>query len=61
MVLFYETKNEGDLERVEGVLRGKGIEYTLRREPEQGLAPCRIYVAEEDIPEAQEILAKLSH
>lgn len=58
MVLFYEPKNEAELERVEGILRQGGIEYFLRREPEKGLGPMQVYVAEEDVPKALELVPR---
>jgi hypothetical protein len=56
MVRFYDPKNEEDQARVENILQKAGIEYSLLREPEQGIGPFQILVAEEDIPQAEELL-----
>lgn len=58
MVFFYEPKDETELTRVERILREAGIEYFLRPEPEQGLGPMRIFVAEEDVPLALELVER---
>ena len=58
MALFYDPVDEADLSRVEGILRSNGIEYSLRREPVQGIGPSQIHVAEEDVPRAEELLLK---
>jgi hypothetical protein len=58
MALFYDPIDEADLARVEAILSRNGIEYFLRHEPEQGIGPSQIYVAEEDIPKAEELLIK---
>ena len=56
MVRFYDPKNENDQLRVERLLRQKGIEYFLGREPEPGIGPMQVSVAEEDVPRAEEVL-----
>jgi hypothetical protein len=56
MVLFYDPRDERDLLRVESILRDGGIEYTLRPEPVGGIGPCQVHVAEEDLPQAEELL-----
>lgn len=56
MTLFYDPLNKEDLTRVEAILRKGGIEYSLRDEPERGLGPSQIHVAEEDVPKAEELL-----
>ncbi len=56
MVLFYDPKDRQDLARVEGILKQGAIEYFLRPEPEKGLGPQQIHVAEEDLPRAEELL-----
>lgn len=57
MTLFYDPLNEEDLNRVEAILRKGGIEYFLREEPEKGIGPSQIHVAEEDVPKAEELLS----
>lgn len=57
MVRFYDPKDEGDLARVESILREGGIEYFLR-EPTQGIGPLQVHVAEEDVPLAEQLLMK---
>lgn len=56
MALFYDPRDEADLARVEAVLKRGGIEYFLRREPEQGIGPMQVHVAEEDVPAAEELV-----
>jgi hypothetical protein len=56
MVRFYDPKNEEDQARVEKILQKAGIEYSLLREPKKGIGPFQILVAEEDIPQAEELL-----
>jgi hypothetical protein len=56
MVLFYDPLDERDLARVEEILRKGGIEYFLRREPEEKIGPQQIHVAEEDMPAAEALL-----
>jgi hypothetical protein len=55
MASFYDTVNDSDLKRIEGLLKKGGIEYTLR-----GIgadtALKEIQVAEEDLAAAEEIL-----
>lgn len=58
MALFYDPKDAADLARVEAVLRHGGIEYFLRREPEAGIGPMQVHVAEEDLPHAEKLLRK---
>lgn len=53
---FYDPKDAVDLGRVENVLKAGGIEYFLRREPEGGIGPLQVHVAEEDLPRAEELL-----
>jgi aspartokinase len=60
MMHFYDPGDQADLDRVEKILRSAGIEYSLLPEPETGLGPYQINVAEEDIPRAEELLAQLS-
>jgi hypothetical protein len=56
MVKFYDPKDAADLARVEAILQRAGIEYFLGREPEKGIGPCQVQVAEEDLPAAEQLL-----
>ena len=56
MVRFYDPKDEAELARVEAVLKKGGIEYFLSREPEAGIGPLQVHVAEEDLPKAEELI-----
>ena len=56
MARFYDPRDEADLARVEAILRRGGIEYFLRREPEEGIGPLQVHVAEEDLPRAEILL-----
>lgn len=56
MVRFYDPKDEADLARVEAALKEGGIEYFLSREPEAGIGPMQVNVAEEDLPKAEELI-----
>ena len=56
MVLFFDPKDEQELRRVEGILRRGAIGYFLRPEPEEGIGPMQIHVAEEDLPKAEKLL-----
>ncbi|OGT98906.1 MAG: hypothetical protein A2X80_00410 [Geobacteraceae bacterium GWB2_52_12] len=56
---FYDPKDEADLGKVEAALKTGGIEYFLRREPEKGIGPMQVHVAEEDVPRAEELLRKI--
>ncbi|MBT1075320.1 DUF2007 domain-containing protein [Geobacter grbiciae] len=58
MVKFYDPKDRADQARVEAILRGKGIEYFLLPEPQEGIGPQQIHVAEEDLPFAEALLRK---
>ena len=58
MVKFYDPKDGADLARVEALLRGGGIEYFLLPEPQEGIGPKQIHVAEEDLPAAEELLRR---
>jgi len=58
MVKFYDPRDAADLARVEAILRAGGIEYFLNREPEAGIGPMQVHVAEEDIPHAEKLLRK---
>jgi hypothetical protein len=56
MTVFYDPRNEDDLLRVEQLLRRNGIEFFLKQEPEKGIGPAQVYVAEEDYPFAEALL-----
>lgn len=56
MVRFYDPKDEAELAMVEAVLKKGGIEYFLSREPEEGIGPLQVHVAEEDLPKAEELM-----
>lgn len=56
MALFYDPKDATDLARVEAVLKKGGIEYSLRREPEKGIGPMQVHVAEEDMAKAEKLI-----
>jgi len=58
MTRFYDPRDEKDLARIESILRAGGIEYFLRREPIDGIGPMQVHVAEEDLPRAEELLAR---
>jgi len=61
MVRFYDPIDKSDQRRVEQVLRSGGIEYCLRQESEPGLGSSQILIAEEDIPQAEGLLARSLH
>lgn len=56
MVKFYDPKDAADLARIEAMLKRAGIEYSLAREPENGIGPLQVQVAEEDLPSAEQLL-----
>lgn len=58
MALFYDPIDEKDLARIKTILDKEGIEYFLRREPELGIGPMQVLVAEEDIPLAEKLLRR---
>ena len=58
MVKFYDPKDGVDQARVEAILREAGIEYFLVPELQEGIGPCQIHVAEEDVPAAEELLRR---
>ena len=55
MASFYDTVNDADLKRVEGLLKKGGIVYTLRSIG-RGTSLKEIQVAEEDLADAERIL-----
>ncbi len=56
MVKFYDPANEVVLNQVMDILEKGGIEFFLRREPEDGLGPQQIHLAEEDVATAEELV-----
>ena len=60
MASFYDTVNDSDLQRVEGLLKRGGIVYTLRTLG-SGTALKEIQVAEEDLADAERILYGSAH
>lgn len=56
MARFYDSANESDLKRVEGLLRKGGIVYTLRALAGDVAMLKEIDVAEEDMAVAERIL-----
>ena len=60
MASFYDTVNDLDLSRVEGLLKKGGIVYTLRTIG-TGTALKVIQVAEEDLADAEMILCRSTH
>ncbi|MBJ6726436.1 hypothetical protein [Geomesophilobacter sediminis] len=56
MVKFYDPKDAADLARIEAMLQRAGIEYSLAREPENGISPLQVQLAEEDLPSAEQLL-----
>jgi len=60
MASFYDTVNDSDLLRVEGLLKRGGIVYTLRTLG-SGTALKEIQVAEEDLADAERILYGSAH
>ena len=58
MVKFYDPRDAADQAWVEAILREGGIEYFLNREPEAGIGPMQVHVAEEDFPHAEKLLRK---
>jgi hypothetical protein len=60
MASFYDTVNDSDLKRIEGLLKKGGIEYTLRAFGKD-TALKEIQVAEEDLADAEMILNNSTH
>ena len=56
MARFYDTVNNADLKRVEGLLQQGGIVYTLRLVGDDSTLMKEIQVAEEDIAAAERML-----
>lgn len=61
MIRFYYPIDQADQQYVEQVLHSGGIEYSLRAEPDPMLSSCQILIAEEDIAEAERLLANSRH
>lgn len=57
MARFYDTRDDAELARVEGVLKKGGIEYSCRGSRDD-TALKEIMVAEEDMPRAEELLVR---
>lgn len=60
MTRFYDPASIEELESVEKILRSSGIEYALAEDPRGGQGWMQIEVAEEDLPRAEEVLARAS-
>lgn len=56
MVRFYDPANDDDLDRVETLLKSRGIEYVLRAASDNGRDKTVIDVAEEDYAAAEALL-----
>lgn len=61
MVRFYDTLDAAELKRVELLLHSGGIEYFLRETSEPGFPGKEILIAEEDVPQAEQLLARSRH
>lgn len=61
MARFYDTVNNSDLKRVEGLLRKGGVVYTLNVAGDGTSRIKEIQVAEEDLAEAEKILYGTSY
>lgn len=60
MASFYDSVNESDLKRVEGLLKKGGIVYNLRAVGKDTTLK-EIQVAEEDLEVAERILCSSTH
>jgi len=58
MVSFYDPKNRADQHNVEQILKMAGVEYFTQRESVSGIGPAQILVAEEDVPQAEELFLR---
>lgn len=56
MARFYDSVNDSDLKRVEGLLKQRGIEYSLQILREGATVMKEIRVAEEDMAAAEGML-----
>lgn len=61
MARFYDTLNNSDLKRVEGLLRKGGVVYTLQMAGDGENRMKEIQVAEEDLAAAESILYGTSY
>lgn len=61
MVRFYDPIDRADQAHVEQLLRSGGIEYFLQEESDPGLGSSQILIAEEDLPEAENLMARSRH
>jgi hypothetical protein len=60
MASFYDTVQDSELKRVEGLLKKGGIAYTLRA-IDKATSLNEIQVAEEDLADAERILCSSTH
>lgn len=60
MARFYDSVDNSELIRVEGLLKKGGIEYSLQKLGD-GARLQEIHVAEEDLAAAEEILCNTPH
>lgn len=60
MARFYDTVNDADLKRVEGLLDKQGIEYSLRVLSDGAIVMKEIQVAEEDMAAAERVVCGTS-
>jgi len=56
MALFYDPKDSVDQRKIESLLNQNNIDYSLQPEPVTGKGPMLIYVAEKDIPRAEDLI-----
>ncbi len=61
MARFYDTTNNSDLERVEGLLKKSGVVYTLRVLEDDMALLKEIQVAEEDLNAAEKAVEGTSY
>ena len=56
MALFYDPKDAVDQIRIESILKQHNIVYSLHPEPVTGEGPMQIYVADKDLPRAENLI-----
>ena len=56
MSLFYDPHDIEDQQRVEAILTGNKIPYSLHPEPVTGKGPMQIYVSDKDFPRAEDLI-----
>lgn len=61
MVRFYDPIDRSEQLHIERLLRSGGVEYFLQERPDARLETSQILVAEEDLPEAERLLAGTRH